>query len=70
MTLLKVLLFVSIIVACFLGFLVQPEHEPYYFWGKIPVFEAIFGFIGCIVLILFSKILGHHFLERQEDYYD
>ncbi len=70
MTLLKVLLFVSIVIVCFLSFLIHPEHEPHYIWEKIPVFEAIFGFVGCIVLIIFSKVLGHYFLEKQENYYD
>jgi len=70
MTLLKVLLLVSIVIVCFLGFLVHPGHEPHYIWEKIPVFEAIFGFIGCIVLIIFSKVLGRYLLEKQDNYYD
>ena len=70
MKLLKILLVASIVVVCCLGFLVHPEHEPSYFWEKIPVFEAVFGFIGCIALIIFSKGLGRYFLERKEDYYD
>ena len=70
MTLLKVLLLVSIVVVCFLGFLIPSELEPHYIWEKIPVFEAIFGLVGCIVLIIFSKILGHYLLEKQENYYD
>jgi len=70
MTLLKVLLLVSIVIVCFLGFLVHPGHESHYIWEKIPVFEAIFGFIGCIVLIIFSKVLGHYLLEKRENYYD
>ncbi|MDL1956619.1 MAG: hypothetical protein LWW95_06165 [Candidatus Desulfofervidus auxilii] len=67
---LKVALFVSIFIVFLLGFFIHPEHEAHYFWQKIPVFEGIFGFIGCIVLIIFSKGLGHLFLEREEDYYD
>ena len=70
MKLLKILLVASIVIVCCLGFLVHPEHEPFYFWEQIPVFEAIIGFIGCIVLIIFSKVLGRYFLERREHYYD
>lgn len=70
MKLVKIMLFASIVIVCFLGFLIHPEHEPSYFWEKIPVFEAIFSFIGCIVLIIFSKVLGRYFLEKQENYYD
>ena len=70
MRLVKVLLVIGILIVCLLGFLVHPGHESHYFWKKIPVFEALFGFIGCIVLIVFSKILGHFLLERRENYYD
>ena len=70
MRVLKVLLFASIVIVCFLGFLVYPGHASHYFWEKIPVFEAIFGFVGCIVLIVFAKILGRFFLQRRENYYD
>ncbi|HDD35431.1 MAG TPA: hypothetical protein ENF30_01385 [Candidatus Desulfofervidus auxilii] len=66
----KVALFVSILIVFLLGFFVHPEHEAHHFWQKIPFFEGIYGFIGCIVLIIFSKGLGHLFLEREEDYYD
>jgi len=70
MTVLKVLLLASIVIVCLLGFLVYPGDESHYFWEKIPVFEAVFGFIGCIVLIVFAKIIGHFLLERRENYYD
>lgn len=70
MRVLKGLLLVSIGIVCLLGFLVHPEDEAHYFWQKIPFFEAVFGFIGCVVLIIFSKALAHYFLERQEDHYD
>jgi len=67
---LKISLLISILIVFILGFFVHPEHEAHYFWQKIPFFEGIFGFIGCVVLIIFSKGLGHLFLEREEDYYD
>jgi hypothetical protein len=70
MRIVKVLLLASIVIVCLLGFLVYPGHESHYFWERIPVFEAVFGFVGCIVLIIVAKILGRFFLERREDYYD
>jgi hypothetical protein len=39
-------------------------------WSNILGFFALFGFIGCIAIILISKWLGHHWLQRKEDYYD
>ncbi len=37
---------------------------------KIPGFWAIFGFLGCAVLILASKAFGHAGIMKREDYYD
>jgi hypothetical protein len=39
-----------------------PEH-----W---PAFWAVFGFVGCVVIILFSKWYGHLGIMTREDYYD
>jgi hypothetical protein len=40
----------------------QAEH--------LPAFWAIFGFIGCVVLIIVSKWFGHAGIMQREDYYD
>ncbi len=40
----------------------QPEH-----W---PGFWAVFGFLGCVVIILFSKWYGHLGIMTREDYYE
>lgn len=34
-----------------------------------PQFFALFGFIGCMVLILIAKGMGH-FISKDEDYYE
>jgi len=39
-----------------------PEH-----W---PAFWAVFGFIGCAILIILSKAFGHAGIMTREDYYD
>ena len=51
-----------------LGFLAPQEADG--FWGTFPIFEAVFGFFGCLVIIFVSKALGHFFLQKREDYYD
>jgi hypothetical protein len=33
-------------------------------------FWAAFGLLGCGALVLFSKLYGHYFVSRSEDYYD
>jgi len=35
-----------------------------------PAFWTAFGLLGCGVLVLFSKLFGHYFVSRSEDYYD
>ena len=35
-----------------------------------PGFWALFGFIGCAVLIIVSKWFGHAGIMTREDYYD
>lgn len=38
-------------------------------WSGFTGFFVIFGFIGCLVLIGFSKLIGHYWLQHKEDYY-
>jgi O-antigen/teichoic acid export membrane protein len=40
-----------------------------FFWQRLPFFSAAYGFVGCIVIIVASKALGHHWLQKREDYY-
>ncbi len=37
---------------------------------KIPGFWAVFGFIGCVILIIASKWFGHAGIMTREDYYE
>ncbi|WP_432473401.1 hypothetical protein [Amphritea sp. HPY] len=41
----------------------------YHDWENIPAFYAIYGFVGCVVLVLIAKEM-RKFLMRGEDYYD
>ena len=56
-------------IICLLG-VVFPYEHPHFWWQKIPLFDAFFGFVGCIAIIFVSKWLGHRFLMRDENYYD
>ena len=46
----------------------QTDHAPL-FWQHLPLFSAAFGLIGCVVIIVASKAIGHHWLQKKEDYY-
>ena len=54
------------------GFFVHLYLHPeiHFFWERLPVFSAVYGFIGCIVIILGSKAIGHLWLQKEEDYYE
>ena len=64
----KYILIISIGLSMLIGLFFRSEH-PHFWWEKIPIFDAIFGFLGCIVIVLGSKALGHHGIQKDEDYY-
>jgi drug/metabolite transporter (DMT)-like permease len=66
------LLYVCLAAGVLAGFLVHQLHlvHPHFWWEEIPVFSAIYGFVGCVVIIVASKALGHHWLQKEEDYYE
>lgn len=64
-------------------FFVKPEHEPakageaagflaqaHAAMETWPVLWAVFGFVGCAVIIFASKAFGHAGIMTREDYYD
>ena len=62
-----VVLFLSIVI----DFLVQngQGHDDFP-WSHIIGFFALFGFISSVAIIVISKLLGHYWLQRKENYYD
>lgn len=36
----------------------------------LPAFWSIFGFLGCVIIIIGSKWFGHAGIMTREDYYD
>lgn len=38
-------------------------------WEIAPAFYAIYGFVGCVILVVIAKWM-RRFLMRDEDYYD
>lgn len=52
------------VVADFLG----PSKEVHHIW-EYKAFFALFGFLGCAVIVYVSKWLGKYWLQRPTDYY-
>jgi len=64
------LLYITLVVIVGADFLVPREH-PTFFWDSIPGWNALYGFISCVLIIVVSKFLGHQCgLMKKEDYYD
>lgn len=66
----RVLIFAGIVfaIAAVLD-LVFPSGYGSFAWSGVPGFFALFGFAGCVIIILVSKWLGKAWLQRDEDYY-
>lgn len=47
----------------------DPEHAAHW-WNSIPGFYALFGFVGCVAIIVISKWIGKILLQRKEGYYE
>jgi hypothetical protein len=46
------------------------KHHAHTSVEKFPAFWAVFGFAGCVVIILVSKAFGKAGIMKREDYYD
>ncbi|WP_242620224.1 hypothetical protein [Shewanella maritima] len=45
------------------------HRHVYHSWENLPIFYPIYGFVGCVILVLIAKWM-RTFLMRPEDYYD
>ena len=67
---LYVCLAASILAGVLVNFHGQAQAHTAFLWQTIPGFSAIYGFVGCVLIIVVSKSLGHLWLQREEDYYE
>ncbi|MBI5380745.1 MAG: hypothetical protein HZA31_02475 [Opitutae bacterium] len=42
----------------------------YHIAETVPVFWTLFGFLGCVLLVVVSKTIGHVFVSKEENFYD
>ena len=67
----QLIILALIAIASFIAefvFLAGEDHG--HWWNHVPGFYAMWGFAGCIVIILVSKWMGKLFIQKKEDYYD
>ena len=53
-----------------IGDFIIPKHHAIFPWDEIPGFNAAYGFISCVAIIVVSKLIGKLLLQKSEDYYD
>ena len=51
-----------------LDLLAHPHGEGW--WHDVPGFELVFGFLGCVAIVIGSKALGKVWLQRRERHYE
>lgn len=62
---------VALILSIVVDFLLRVgEGDNGFWWFHIYGVFALFGFIGCVVIVAIAKLMGHHWLQRKEDYYE
>jgi hypothetical protein len=59
----------AVIVLCDLA-LPRNEAHSHFFIDKIRAYWAIFGTVGCFLLLKIGKGIAHLFLSKDEDYYE
>jgi hypothetical protein len=50
--------------------LITDKSHAHTWFEYVPAFWGVFGFVGCVILILVSKAFGHAGIMKREDYYD
>jgi len=65
----RVALLVGLLACVLLDAVVAPAHGTLP-WHRLPGFECLCGLVGCLLIVVASKALGKHLLQRPEDYYD
>jgi hypothetical protein len=64
------ILYVCLAASLVAGMLVPSHEHAAFVWEEIPVFSAIYGFTGCVLIIAVAKALGHYWLQKEAGYYD
>jgi hypothetical protein len=66
---LKIAMIVYLAVLVVFDLSLSREHA-HYLIDKIPAYWAMFGAVGCFLLIKIAKGIAHLFLAKNEDYYE
>ncbi|MEK6591332.1 MAG: hypothetical protein AABZ11_11720 [Nitrospinota bacterium] len=65
----KRVFYVVLGILVLVDFFIRREHVAFV-WDVIPGFNAFYGLVSAILLIIVTKFVGHTWLMKREDYYD
>ena len=68
LTLIELLVAMAILAVIVLAQVYAPIHGHFGFDGWF-AFNAFYGFVSCVAMVLFAKLLGH-LVKRSDDYYE
>ncbi|MEM7145984.1 MAG: hypothetical protein AAF591_12675 [Verrucomicrobiota bacterium] len=46
------------------------DKHPYFEWERWPGFQAVYGFVACVLLVFVAKYVLRPLVMRKEDYYE
>lgn len=61
---------IGVLVLVALADLLVDKSEAHTALERLPAFWSIFGFVGCVLIIILSKAFGMAGIMTREDYYD
>ena len=61
---------IFLILAIIMDVFVSRHHHEHFWGDNVRGFWALFGAIGCILMIKICKGISHLWLMKQEDYYE
>ena len=59
-----ILVIIGLGLASLMDVIFPAHHHTIYIWHRMPIFEAFYGFSGCILIVFVSKAIGKHWLWR------
>jgi len=52
-----------------LELVLRHSAHPVFPWHAVPGFDLVYGFLGCVLIVVASKALGRVGLQRPDSYY-
>jgi hypothetical protein len=65
----KIIFFILLVSLLVSDFFIPKEHAML-FGESLPGFYAVFGLIATLLIIIVSKVLGHLFIMKKENFYN